>query len=256
LRAQLLADPETVKGEFMRFLTEDDIRARCPNPDCSLLLTDDERLTPAAAELAARMRVNVARQETGEAAPRTDEPADDPAGAENRQALTWLDASTMAPKSHPRILLRGKLDTLLAEMVLAQTRFDTENRLVPYLKDCLADAAAWVLGVLSAEVSGEPCPQGAMGGMDAAVLHAVSRNPEKHLGLAPCIPGAAMGAEAALINRLRALTRETEVAAVQSGLARADIAASLNRLSSALYVLALLIMAAEKGMDIAAPGRK
>lgn len=230
----------------MHFLTEDDVRARCPQPGCTLSLAANERLTPSAAEFASRMRATIVH---GNAVAKSGEPEGD--GAACGEGMTRLDAATVVVKNHPRIVLRGKLDTLLASVILVQTRFDPDNRLSPYLKECLADMANWIMGTLSAEVSGNPCAAGSMGGMDVSVLHAVSREPRKYFGLDPFVPSAAMGANAALVNWLRALTREAEVASVESGLERADIAASLNRLSSAAYVLVILTLAAENGVDIA-----
>jgi len=177
------------------------------------------------------------------------------ADAESRCGMTCLDAATLVPKSHPRIMLRGKLDTLLAATVLAQTQFDPKNRLSPYLKECLADVADWIMHILTAEVSGGACASHTVGGMDASALCAVSRDPRKYLGLDPFMPSTAMGANAALLNWLRALARETEVAAARSGLERADIAEALNVLSSAIYVLVLLTLAAEKGLDVTKLGQ-
>lgn len=241
----------------MHFLTEDDIRTRCPNPGCSLTLGVNERLTPSAAEFVTQMRVTVERSEcpAPQAQPCAKETHPCAVGAEGRGGMTYLDAATLVPKSHPRIMLRGKLDTLLAATVLAQTQFDSRNRLSPYLKECLADVADWIMHILTAEVSGGTCDFRTVGGMDAPVLCAVSRDPQKYLGLDPFMPSAAMGANAALLNWLRALARETEVAAARSGLERADIAEALNVLSSAVYVLVLLTLAAEKGLDVTKLGQ-
>lgn len=240
----------------MHFLTEDDIRARCPNPGCSLTLARSERLTPSAAEFATQMRVTICREGTTPppptAAPSRPEPVlPCSASAACLAGMTRLDAATVVPKSHPRIMLRGKLDTLLAATVLVQTQFDPKNKLSPYLKECLADVADWIMCVLSAEVSGNACAAGTVGGMDASAVHTVSRDPKKYLDLDPFMPSAAMGTNAALLNWLRAQVRETEVTAAHSGLEREDIAFSLNRLSSAVYVLVLLTLAAENGIDIA-----
>ena len=239
----------------MLFLTEDDIRTRCPQPGSSLTLAADERLTPSAAECAKRMKVTILQK--GSACPASipvTAPADTSipcvASADRRNDITCLDAATAVPKSHPRIMLRGKLDTLLASTVLVQTQFDPKNKLSPYLKDCLEDVAAWIMTTLAAEVSGNACTTGSVGGMDASVLHTISRDPKKYLGLDPFVPSASMGSNAALLNWLRTLVREAEVTAARSGLEREDIGASLNRLSSAVYVLVLLTLAAENGLDI------
>ena len=248
----------------MHFLTEDDIRERCPQPGSTLALAANERLTPSAAEFAAGMRINITSGGSGTSASCSAGAAPGgactpaPCGANDnacREATTHLDASCVVSKGHPRVVLRGKLDTLLAYTVLVQTQFDPKDRLSPYLKECLSDVANWVMQILAAEVSGGVMNACSMGGMDANTLHAVSHDPKKYIGLDPFMPNVGMGGNAALLNWLRALVRETEVAAVQSGLNRADIGNALNRLSSAVYVLVLLTLAAEKGVDVTKLGK-
>ncbi len=259
----------------MIFLTEEDIRARNVAPGGALSLSPNERLTPAASEFAASMRLNVvipgqggtggfAPIGTPSAATGSTEPACRPDSGNCSVAeasatpsvvcpetgMTMLDAATRVPKSHPRIELRGKLDSLLAISVLAQTQFDPKNRLPGFLKECLAEISGWIMRVLEAEVSGGILPACAMGGMDAETLREFSRDPARLAGLEPFCPNAALGGNVALLNWLRAQAREAEVAAVRSGLKRDDILNSLNRLSSAVYVLMLLTMAAEKGVNV------
>ncbi len=256
----------------MAYLTEDDVRSRCSKSGGALLLAPGERMTPSAAELAARMGVRVMEESDAlrscascsgscaAPAPAADRACSGSCGGAcaaktasrppENQDMTHLDAATVAPKSHPRIVLRGKLDTLLSAVVLTQTRFDRQDRLPAFLKTCLADIKVWVMQVLTAEVAGDALAIPGMGGMDPETLRAVSHDPERYLGVGPYCPDASLGREAAQLNWLRAVTRETEVAAVQAGLGRADIAAALNRLSSAVYVLLLLTLAAEKGVAI------
>lgn len=246
----------------MHFLTEDDLRTRCTEPGCTLRLAATERLTPSAAEFANQMRVQIVRGtvaacatgEQGNASAPC--PSCDPAGSGNPgdydrtdQGMTHLDAAAMVIKSHPRIVLRGKLDTLMAKTVLVQTQFDPKNRLSGFLKECLADLKNWIVQVLTAEVTGSILTVSGMGGMDVQTLHTLSRDPG-HLGLNHVLPDASLGGNLALLNWLRAEAREAEVAAVQSELSRADIAGALNRLSSAVYVLMLLTLAAEQGLDV------
>lgn len=64
----------------------------------------------------------------------------------------------------------------------------------------------------------------------------------------------ALGPNVAPAQLVRAQAREVEVAYVQVGMEREDILASLNRLSSAIYVLMLLTVVAESGRDISKVG--
>ena len=95
---------------------------------------------------------------------------------------------------------------------------------------------------------------GLVGGMKAEAIRLVSHDPKKYLGQGHIVPDVALGPNVALLNWLRAQAREVEVAYVQVGMEREDILASLNRLSSAIYVLMLLTVVAESGRDISKVG--
>lgn len=245
----------------MIFLTEDDVRVRCPQPGSTLILAPGERLTPSAIEYANSVRVTVrqagaapagacqaAAAGTPQAAP-TGQPVS-PACSSLTCATTWLDASTQVPKTHGRIIFRGKMDTLLASAILVETQFDPKDRLPHLLKDCLCDVKNWIMQVLAAEMSGQNPTIAGMGGMDMETLHAVSRDPGKYLNMEHCMADASQGGNVALVNWLRALTRETEIAALRNLPGDSPVCCALNRLSSALYVLMLLTMAAQKGKDV------
>ena len=232
----------------MFFLTEDDIRARCPQAGSTLTLSPGERLTPSAAEYAAGLRITV--QPCGEEGCRA-RPGVAGQTAAQSCAMTWLDEKTRVPKTHANIVLRGKLDSLLATATLAQTQFDPKDRLPSLLKECLGDVAAWIMQILAAEVSGEEPQIKGMGGLDVEALHTVSREPSRYIGMEHCMADASLGGNVALVNWLRALTREVEVEAIRLLPEQSGICHALNRLSSALYVLMLLTIAAQKGRDVA-----
>ena len=226
----------------MIFLTEEDVRQRCElGQGGEFRLQAGERLTPAATELlrSRNCRVILPGQCTVEAAPveeaKPAAPAAEaaPAAPAAEQASfpdgTYLDANTVVSKSHPRIFLRGKLDTLISSTVLVQTGFDGNNKLPAVLRNGLSDINVWLWQILQAEVM-------------------------KYLGQGHIVPDVALGPNVALLNWLRAQAREVEVAYVQVGMEREDILASLNRLSSAIYVLMLLTVVAESGRDISKVG--
>ena len=154
----------------------------------------------------------------------------------------------------PRIFLRGKLDTLISSTVLVQTGFDGNNKLPAVLRNGLSDINVWLWQILQAEVSGEAVPAQSLCGMNAEAIRLVSHDPMKYLGQGHIVPDVALGPNVALLNWLRAQAREVEVAYVQVGMEREDILASLNRLSSAIYVLMLLTVVAESGRDISKVG--
>jgi ethanolamine utilization cobalamin adenosyltransferase len=234
----------------MNFLTEDDIRSRNLATGGVLSLAPGERLTPSAAEYAAQLRLRVEKSGgPAECSTRDCGLTAASCNCEDSQEITWLNNSTQVPKNHPSIVMRGKLDTLIAHIVLVQTQFDPKGKKPPYLSQCLADLYAWAMLGLKGEITGEAvCPKG-MGGMDLATLHLVSREPRKYLGLDHFAVDASMGGGLALLNWLRASVREAEVTAVACS-GNMDVVCALNRLSSAVYVLMLLTMAVEKGIDL------
>jgi ethanolamine utilization cobalamin adenosyltransferase len=250
----------------MIFLTKDDIRQRALEQGGELALSATERLTPSAMEYLREQRIRVVEGSCAQCvagpAPATPDavasaPAPQEKGAERcakagavGQGLTHLDAGSLVAKTHPRIEARGRLDSLMAAAVLVQTQFDPKGKLPGMLKDCLAEVKEWVFQSLAAEVSGSILPPQAMGGMNMDVLRAVSRNPRQYLHTDHLMPDAALGANIALLNWLRAQVRETELAVAKASLCRTDIQESLNRLSSAVYVLMLLTHLAESGAGI------
>ena len=254
----------------MTFLTEEDIRSRAPQAGGILSLGPAERLTPSAAEYASQLRLRIEHGGAGSVAKAkgpaqpanpvstakaafSASPGQPPCSSVCSQELTHLDKDSVVGKNHPSIVMRGKLDSLLAFAVLAQTQFDPKNRLPVLLKQCLAELNGWIMQTLAAEVGGTAFTPKGMAGMDVDVLHEVSREPKKYLGVDHFAADASMGGNVALLNWLRAQAREAEVTAVACS-ANLDVVCSLNRLSSAVYVLMLLTLAAERGIEIGKTG--
>lgn len=168
------------------------------------------------------------------------------AGEKKPEHMTHLNGRELVCKTHPRIHLRGKLDTLECEILLLQTecRGEWSTR--------LSDALQLVRLVLSSEVRDAPMPAWKLDGMDAENVHRCSHHPEQFGFSGHILPTAEHGAFAAKLNRLRALTRETELAAVEAFwdgqcLKREDCVMALNRLSSYFYVLQLRAVSALNG---------
>ncbi len=159
-------------------------------------------------------------------------------GTRKPEHMTNLNARTLVCKTHPRILLRGKLDTLESEILMLQCTCAEEWR-AP-LKDALSLARS----LLAAEVREIPVPAWTLDGMGPEEVHRCSHHPEEFGFPGHILPAPEHGLLAAQFNRLRAMTRETELAAVTAfwdgqKMAREDIVLALNRLSSYFYVLQL-----------------
>lgn len=166
--------------------------------------------------------------------------------------LTHLNENDLVAKNDARLKLRGKLDMAIAYMVWIQTEFEPNNHAI-ILSHYLSDIRSSLGNVLRAEVTGETMMPVVMGEFDEHTLHAISHNPLKYLGYDHLLPEVSQGKQVARLNVLRAMIREAELYAADIYIAkdftvtRPDIMANLNRLSSAVYVMMLLVFLAERG---------
>lgn len=172
--------------------------------------------------------------------------------AHKSEAMTHLDARQLVAKNHPRMHLRGKLDTVIAHAVWVQSELPAsggDGKVALWL----ADVRSCLGMVLRGEVTGETVPPVHMGELDAEAIHRLSHDPLRYFGHDHIVPDAAQGVTVARLNLLRALIREAELAAANVyidanyQLTRPDILESLNRLSSAVYVLMMLSYVASLG---------
>jgi ethanolamine utilization cobalamin adenosyltransferase len=176
------------------------------------------------------------------------------------EALTSLDGKALVAKNDPRLKLRGKLDTAIAHAVWIQAEFAPGGGKTA-LAHWLADVRSALGRVLKAEVSGEAMPPVVMGEFDEAAIHAISHHPLKYIGHDHLVPEVSHGVQVARLNLLRAQIREAELAAADVfidrdfKITRPDIMQALNRLSSAVYVLMLMTLMAERG-QAAAPQKE
>lgn len=204
--------------------TEESVRAavRREGGRCVLFLAEGDRLTPAAWDLLRRENIETAKKKP--------------------EHMTHLDRETVVFKTHPRIALRGKLDSLQAEILLL---LKEPSAPVAALEDMLK----LVRELVRAEVLGHELADYTIGGMDENELHERSHQPEKYYGIGHFLPSGEDNIVLLRLNHLRTTVRETELAAWQAflgkdkKLSRTDIPTALNRLSSACWVLCL----AEKG---------
>lgn len=151
------------------------------------------------------------------------------------ERMTNLNAETLVPKTHPRIIFRGSLDTLEAELLLAQ------EKACPSLRRDLQEALDMVRRLLRAEVLGEPFPEPILCGLTAADLRAQSQNPQRYLGISHFMPEVSDGPALLRLNKARTAAREAELlcCAAFPEPERTDLILAMNRLSSFLYLLML-----------------
>ena len=155
---------------------------------------------------------------------------------EKPEHMTHLDAQILVPKNHPRILFRGKMDTLEAELILCQL---AAERLITPVGEILALARR----LIRCDVLNEPVPEGKLCGLTGDEQRRRSHFPQDYYGQPHFMPGVGDGDVIARLNRARCAAREAELAGVtafcdrEGNPTRPDILRSLNRMSSMLYLL-------------------
>ncbi|MCL2107158.1 MAG: hypothetical protein FWH26_08930 [Oscillospiraceae bacterium] len=156
--------------------------------------------------------------------------------------MTHLRGAALVPKTHPRIRLRGRLDSLEALVLLTiqqarqAGRFETEA--------ALEELYLFTQKILACEVKGQALPAFSLLGLDSAGLRRASHHPQAHAGSSHALPHSGMPSLALWLNYLRTQAREAELCACEAfttdeSIQRPDLIEALNRLSSAVYLLLL-----------------
>lgn len=160
---------------------------------------------------------------------------------EKPEHMTHLRGNLLVFKDHPRIAFRGAIDSLEAEIIMTQI-FAEKQQLPQLIKD-LEEIIKFIRNLLRCEVSGEQVGEFKLQGLDAKELREHSHHPSKHYGMRHFLPNYKQGEMVAYLNKLRTLTRETELIAYRAfrdeygQTKREDIIKSLNRLSSLFWIM-------------------
>ena len=155
---------------------------------------------------------------------------------EKPEHMTHLRGDLLVSKCHPVIAFRGKLDTLQAELILAQLD-------VPGERQRLGEILALSRQLIRCDVMQEPVSLEKLCGYTEQELHSRSHYPQRYYEKAHFMPEAADGMKIARLNRLRCAAREAELAAAAAftdadgNCTRTDMLQALNRMSSMLYVM-------------------
>jgi ethanolamine utilization cobalamin adenosyltransferase len=173
--------------------------------------------------------------------------------------LTHLcDDASLVVKTHPRIVLRGKIDFLQSAILDAQVAADEDNARA--LVGELAELLELARKLVGAEVTGKPLEPFQLFGMNPDEVRDATHHTYELYGVPFMYPDVRQGPVVAKLNLARAVAREAELAALTAfeagkasddgaapappaaspiaAPARADICLALNRISSALYLLA------------------
>ncbi|MEA3265579.1 MAG: phosphate propanoyltransferase [Candidatus Fermentibacteria bacterium] len=228
-------------------------------------LHEDQILTPAGAQFLSDRQVKVLRGkvaavdsaalnsgEEGDSVQRYVAVADGTTYAVKPEDLTQLTGNQLVSKDHPRIIFRGWLDRLQAEILLSQKQMAVGGDLS--LRRNLGELLDRARAILRAEVVDEELESCDFLGFNEAEIRERSHHPQKYFGLEHLEISADMDSVVLSLNRLRTLVRSAELAAVTAfsgagAVERNDIVQALNRLSSVVYVMML-----QAAQETKAPG--
>jgi len=146
--------------------------------------------------------------------------------------MTHLNGEYLVEKTHPRIVFRGAVDTLEAELLLCAANATGE------IRKQLEEALTYTRTLLKNEVLDEPVKAEALGGMDEKALRERSHRPQDFYGQPHFMPAPTDSMLLLQVNKARCAARAAELRAVAAFPAgREDLLRAFNRLSSFLYLI-------------------
>ncbi|MGL4344062.1 MAG: cobalamin adenosyltransferase [Cellulosilyticaceae bacterium] len=165
---------------------------------------------------------------------------------EKPEHMTHLRGNLLVFKDHPRIALRGRIDSLEADIICTQLLAEKHhmNKLVKELQEVIL----FIRNLLRCEVSGERIETFTVAGLTPEDMREQSYHPSKYFGMRHVLPSYTMGEIVASLNKLRTMTRETELVAYKAfkdeygAVERNDIIKAFNRLSSLFWIMMFKVM--------------
>lgn len=252
----------------MKVITEASLRRTVRSDARQFVLEKDKILSPAAREFLTDRKIAIVRERTAgkppeerqivspdeqkKTMPKAEEAAAEKAAyidfesgafyTRKPEHMTQLFGNQLVSKDHPRIIFRGMLDAVQAEVILAQTEIIGRGG-----SEKLASALEEVLQTLRlmmrCDVLDESFEKKTILGLNHDEIREHSHHPMRHYKIAQMVlPDKHLGADYARLNHLRTAIRQTEIAAVSAyrkgaGINRSDIVEGLNRLSSVLHII-------------------
>ena len=224
--------------------TEETVKANIRNRNGKrvFFLGVGDSLTPSARDYLLQQRIEI-RPES-QAKIKTFHLQDGSTLDEKPEEMTHLRGNILVPKSHPVIAFRGAIDTLQAELLLAQLV------VAPPIQTQLEQILTLARNLIRWEVMEEAAYMETLCGLTPAQLRSHSHHPEKYYNQPHFIPSFEDGREILQLNRVRCAARAAELAAIHAfadatgGCTRRDIVQLLNRMSSMLYILMIQLKAA------------
>lgn len=217
--------------------TEENVRANIRNRDGKRVFYLDrgDQMTPGARDFLTRERIEVLPAE--QAKRERYRLFGGGYTEEKPEHMTHLNGEVLVSKLHPRILFRGAMDTLEAELILAQLA--TETEISRNLQEILELARL----IIRCDVLEEPLKVEKLCGLTEQDQRERSHRPQDFYGQPHFMPSASDGQAMARLNRARCAAREAELKAVAAFTnrdgepVRPDLLRALNRMSSMIYIL-------------------
>ena len=162
---------------------------------------------------------------------------------EKPEHMTHLHGNVLVMKTHPRIAFRGAIDTLEAELLLAQCVLCK-----PY-DGQVGEVLEFARRLIRCDVLDEQVGDEKLCGLTAEELRPRSHRPQEFYGQPHFMPAAGDGEGILRVNRARCAARAAELSAVaafsdrEGNPTRPDILKALNRLSSMLYIIMIQLKA-------------
>ena len=162
---------------------------------------------------------------------------------EKPEYMTHLHGNVLVMKTHPRIAFRGAIDTLEAELLLAQCVLCK-----PY-DGQVGEVLEFARRLIRCDVLDEQVGDEKLCGLTAEELRTRSHRPQEFYGQPHFMPAAGDGEGILRVNRARCAARAAELSAVaafsdrEGNPTRPDILKALNRLSSMLYIIMIQLKA-------------
>ena len=243
----------------MALLTEEDVR-RMSNGGTRgpVAVRAGEVLTPAARDWLREKKIEVVypqgQTEGGERPSARYRTVSGAVLAEKPEHMTHLKGNILVDKDHPRIAFRGCIDSLEAEILLAQQACAGAG--CPALAQELEEVLAFVRRFIRFDVLDEPVGEIELCGYGPAELREYSHYPEKHLGQPHFMPHYTDSPAILAVNKVRTVVRRTELAAyaafrdADGGVKRPDMILGLNRLSSLMWIMMIKLKAGKYPREV------
>lgn len=159
---------------------------------------------------------------------------------EKPEHYTHLRDNILVPKTHPVIAFRSAMDTLQAQLLLAQAAVPDN------MKAKVGEILALAGNIIRWDVLQEPADFSKLLGLTPDQLRQHSHYPQKFYGVPHFMPAHTDGAAMLQLNLARCAVRQGELCAAHAyGQQRPDLLQALNRMSSAVYILMIQLKKAQ-----------